>query len=78
MDAAIGRFDFWFNHSPFHLGLDLLIAVGMMRDWVVDGRIHKVYLYALPPLILVQSLAIYAWRVDPAWWKGITQAILGL
>jgi hypothetical protein len=77
MDAAIGRFDFWFNHSLFYLGLDLLIALGMMRDWVVDGRVHKVYLYALPPIILVQSLAIYAWRVDPAWWKATTQAILG-
>lgn len=78
MDAAIGRFDFWFNHSLFYVGLDLLIALGMMRDWVVDGRVHKVYLYALPPMIVVQSLAIYAWRVDPAWWKGITQAILGI
>lgn len=78
MDAAIGRFDFWFNHSLFYLGLDLLIMLGMMRDWVVDGKVHKVYLYALPPVILLQSLAVYAWRIDPAWWKGITQAILGL
>ena len=48
MDAAIGRFDFWFNHSLFYVALDFLIVLGMMRDWVVDGRIHKVYLYALP------------------------------
>jgi hypothetical protein len=36
-----------------------------------------VYLYPLPSLILVQSLAIYAWRINPRWWQGITQAILG-
>ncbi len=78
MDAAIGRFDFWYNHSLFYLGLDLLVMLGMARDWAVDGRVHKVYLYALPPIIVVQSLAVYAWRVDPGWWKGITQAILGL
>jgi len=24
----------------------------------------------------VQSLAIYAWRIDPKWWQAITQAIL--
>jgi hypothetical protein len=77
MDAAIGRFDFWFNHSIFYAGLDLLIVLGMVRDWIVDGRVHKVYLYTVPPMILLQSLAVYLWRVNPAWWQGITHAILG-
>jgi hypothetical protein len=77
MDAAIGRFDFIFNHSLFYLALDCLIALGMLRDWVVDKRVHKVYLYALPPMIVVQSLAIYAWRINPKWWQVITHAILG-
>jgi len=77
MDAAIGRFDFWFDHSIFYAGLDLLIVLGMLRDWVVEGRVHKVYLYALPVMIVAQSLTVYAWRADPAWWQGITHAILG-
>lgn len=78
MDAAFGRFDFWYNHSIFYLGLDLLIVLGMVRDWVVDGRVHKVYRYALPLLIVSQSLATYAWRINPRWWQGFTHAILGL
>ena len=78
MDAAIGRFDFWFNHSIFYVGVDLLIVLGMMRDWLVDGRVHKVYLYALPPMILLQSFAVYTWRINPTWWQGITRAILAL
>jgi hypothetical protein len=77
MDAALGRFDFLFNHSLFYPGLDLLIALGMMRDWVVDGRVHKVYLYALPPIVVLQGLAVYVWRVNPGWWQAITHAILG-
>ena len=76
MDAAIGRFDFIFNHNLFYPGLDLLIALGMIRDWVVDGRIHKVYLCAIAPLVVIQSLAVYIWRLNPAWWQGITHAIL--
>jgi hypothetical protein len=32
MDAAIGRFDFWFNHNLFYPGLDFLIVLGMARD----------------------------------------------
>lgn len=77
MDAAIGRFDFMFNHNLVILGVDCLIALGMGRDLVVDKRIHKVYLYALPSLIVIQGLALYAWRTDPKWWQRITQAILG-
>jgi len=76
MDAAIGRFDYWFNHSIFYVGLDFLIVLGMARDWMVEGRVHKVYLYVLPPMIVLQSLAVYCWRVNPGWWQGITHAIL--
>jgi hypothetical protein len=78
MDAAIGRFDFWFNHNIFYAGLDLLIVAGMMRDLVVDGRIHKVYLYALPVLVVGQTLTVYLWRANPAWWQVVTHAILGV
>ncbi len=77
MDAAVGRFDFIFNHSLFFPCLDLLMVLGMMRDLYVDGRVHKVYLYALPPLIVGQSLAVYLWRANPSWWQTITAAIIG-
>ena len=78
MDAAIGRFDFMFDHNLFFPALDCLIVLAMARDWLVDGRVHKVYLYALPAMIVVQSLAVYTWRVNPQWWVVITRAILGL
>jgi hypothetical protein len=78
MDAAVARFDFIFNHSLFYPVLDCLIAFGLVRDWVVDGRVHKVYLYALPAILVVQGFAIYTWRVNPGWWAGVTHAILGL
>lgn len=77
MDAALGRFDFWFDHNLFYVGLDLLIVLGVVRDWIVDGRVSKVYIYALPPMIAVQGLTVYMWRADPAWWQGITQVIMG-
>ena len=77
MDAAIGRFDFWFNHSIFYAGLDSLILLGVMHDLVVDGRVSKVYLYALPALIVPQALSVYMWRGNPAWWQSITRVIMG-
>jgi hypothetical protein len=77
MDAAFGRFDYLFDHNLFFPCLDLLILLGVARDLLVDRRVHKVYLYALPLLIFGQSFAIYMWRSNPSWWQGITHAILG-
>jgi hypothetical protein len=77
LDAPFGRFDFIFNHNLFFPCLDALILLGLFRDWIVDNRIHKAYLYALPALIAFQSFAMYAYKFNPTWWQGITQAILG-
>ena len=77
MDAPVGRFEFLFNHNLFYVCLDLLMAFGIVRDLIVDRRVHKVFLYALPVLIVGQNLAIYLWRINPSWWQGTTRAILG-
>jgi len=77
MDAAFGRFDYLFNNNLFFPCLDLLILLGVARDLLVERRVHKVYLYALPLLIVGQSLSLYMWRHDPAWWQGITRVIVG-
>jgi hypothetical protein len=46
-------------HPPLSL-LDALIVLAV---------------YALPILIVGQDLAIYIWRINPAWWQRITHAI---
>jgi FtsH-binding integral membrane protein len=85
MDAALGRFDFIFDNSLFYLCIDLLILLGVARDFYLERgslvekaqRVHKVYLYALPLLIVGQSLTLYLWRHNPAWWQEITHVIMG-
>jgi hypothetical protein len=77
MDAAVARFDYVFNNNLFFPCLDLLIVLGVARDLLVDRRVHKVYLYALPLLIVGQSLSLYMWRYNPSWWQGITHVIMG-
>ena len=76
MDAPLGRFDFLFNHNLFYLAMDVMILLGVARDLIVDRRVHKVYFYALPLLIVGQSLTLYLWRINPSWWRSITHAIL--
>ncbi len=76
MDAALGRFAYLFDNNLFYPCLDLLIVLGVARDLLVERRVHKVYLYAAPLLIVGQSLSVYMWRSNPAWWQSITHAIL--
>lgn len=77
MDAALGRFDFMFNHDLFFPALDVLIVSGMARDWAVDGRVHPVYRYGLPAMIVLQSFAMYVYRVNPVWWAAVTRVVVG-
>lgn len=77
LDAAFGRFDYIFNHGLFFPCLDGVILLGVLRDLYVNRRIHKVYLYALPPLIVVQAYVTYTWMSSSAWWVRIGNAILG-
>lgn len=77
MDAAFGRFDYVFNHSLFFLCLDLMVVLGVLRDLFVNKRVHKVYLTALPVLMLVQIFVVYTWRSGSGWWLRIAHAMLG-
>jgi hypothetical protein len=77
LDAPFGRFDAIFNNALFFPCLDAVILLGVVRDLIVNRRIHAVYRYALPALIAGQSLTIYLWKGSPAWWLRITQGILG-
>ena len=77
--AAFARVDraFLGGHGLQDLGTDLLIALCVLRDRLVDGRIHAVYRFALPVYCAGQLFVIYLVSAGPAWWLRITHAILG-
>jgi hypothetical protein len=77
MQAAFVRFHYIGHHDLFYPALDVLIVAGIVRDLIVDGRVNRVYLYVLPPMIVLQSWAMYLERVNPSWWRAATHAILG-
>jgi len=78
LDAAFGRFDYLFNHSLFLVCVDAVMLLGVARDLLVDRRVHKVYLYGIPALVIGQNLAIYLWRGAPGWWLSSCKEILGI
>jgi hypothetical protein len=74
---AFTRFDFILDHALFFPLVDLVIVLGVLRDLIVDRRVHKVYLTALPALIVVQAFVTFAWQYNSGWWLRIAQAIIG-
>jgi len=72
--AAFGRFPALFN--TFYAGVDLLIFLGVVRDLIVMRRVHPVYLYALPALIVGQSFVMHVVLTDSPQWHKIANAIL--
>jgi len=77
LDAAFGRIDYLFNHDLYYWCLDGVILLGVVRDLLVNRRIHTVYRVALPVLIVWQALLIYLYRGAPAWWHTVTSRIVG-
>jgi FtsH-binding integral membrane protein len=77
LDAPFGRSDFIFYHYLFYPCLDGVMLLGVVRDLVVNRRVHAVYRYAMPLLIVGQAIAVYLWHGSPAWWLRTTHAILG-
>jgi len=61
----------------FYAGVDLLILLGVFRDWIVNRKVHPVYLYALPAFIAGQTVVMYANVHKSAIWMGIAHALHG-
>jgi hypothetical protein len=74
-DAAFGRFPL-LPLAFSSAGVDALIFLGILRDLIVDRRIHKVYLYAFPLLIVLQIFSVQTYLHASPWWVHIASALL--
>jgi hypothetical protein len=74
--AAFGRFPFQIAYNYFYGGVDLLILLGVVRDLIVNRRVHPVYLYVLPVFVVCQSVVIYTADHSLEYWVRISHAIL--
>lgn len=90
--AAFGRFPRLFlttgaNHGTaargfliwvaLYAGVDLLILIAMLRDLVINRRIHPAYLYGLPTFVLCQAGMLYTLMHRSAWWLKTARFFLG-
>jgi hypothetical protein len=75
--AAFGRFPYLDTHPLFYVGVDAVILLGVVRDLLVNRRVHTIYRIALPALIIVQATAVYLFLGTPAWWVRVAHTISG-
>ncbi len=75
--AAFARFpESILSPKWFYAGVDLLIFLGVLRDLIVNKSIHRVYLYALPAMIIGQTIVIHTVFTPSPHWLKIVNAIL--
>ena len=78
LSAAFGRFPYLGTHLglPF-VAEDALILLGVLRDLVVNRRVHAVYLIALPILVVCQKFVDHVASAAPSWCLRIAHWIIG-
>jgi hypothetical protein len=58
--AAFARFPSWLiPDNCFYLGVDGLILVAIAWEWIATHRIHPVYRFGLPALVIGQAVTMY-------------------
>jgi hypothetical protein len=78
LTAAFARFSPFIRTSGLgYLGVDGMVALGLLRDLLVSRQIHKVYLVTLPAFLAAQSLVIYVLHAGPQWWVSFAHAVVG-
>jgi hypothetical protein len=80
IDAGLGRFpvpDAWFDAGWFDWVIDALVLLAVGRDLLLTRRIHPVFAYGLPALILCQAVVFWLWHAPPAPWLALMRTLVG-
>jgi hypothetical protein len=75
LGAAFSRFP----HMPMPMTgvcAEALVVLGMIRDWIVNRRVHRAYLYTLPVMVVYQNVAMAINLTAPPWWMHVANWLL--
>jgi hypothetical protein len=75
MGAALARFPFVPGLPWAYGGVDALILVGVLRDLLLERRVHAVYCWALPCVVAGQALALYLFQGAPQVWLDMLHIV---
>ena len=78
LDAAFARFSpALFTTGLVYPCLDGVILLGVLRDLLVNRRVHRVYLAAVPILLVTQVFVVHTWQTGSQWWLRIAHSLIG-
>lgn len=66
----------FFVWASLYAGVDGLIVLGIVRDWLVDRRVHTAYASSLAAFVAGQTALMYMLFTHPAWWLSAARALL--
>jgi hypothetical protein len=75
--AAFGRVPWIAGHALMYVCVDAVLCLGVLRDLLVDRRIHRVYLIGLPALAVAQYGIVYMVLTPPHWWVVLAHTMMG-
>jgi hypothetical protein len=62
--------------NAWYVGVDALILIGAVRDWIVMRRVHAVFLCGVPALVLGQAMTMWIYLSGARVWLAIARALL--
>jgi hypothetical protein len=75
--AGFGRIDWIATHNLMFFCADALMCLGVLRDWIVDGRVHRVYKVAIPFIVIWHAWVTWMYLRPPGWWVRLAHAWMG-
>jgi hypothetical protein len=75
--AAFAHFPTWLvPDNAWYVGVDALILIGAVRDWIVMRRVHSVFLCGESALVLGQAMTMWIYLSGARVWIAIARALL--
>jgi hypothetical protein len=75
--AGFGRIDWLATHNLMFFCADAVMCLGILRDWLLDGRVHRVYKVAIPAIVVWHGWVTWMYVRPPGWWARLAHAWMG-
>jgi hypothetical protein len=74
--AGFGRIDWIFAHNLMFFCADTLMCLGILRDWLLDHRVHRVYKVGIPAIVVWHGWVTWMYLRPPAWWAHLAHKMM--
>lgn len=70
--------DFWLDFRMLYVGVIVLMLIAIVRDLIVQRRVHTAYSVAVPLIVTGQLLAVALYDRPPTFWTTVCRNLVGV